>query len=446
MQNPEKVRHLQVMRKKGTRILTLSLLVFLFGETRLQAQVMEALGTFTPYSMFGVGDLVRPGTTLNRSMGGIGAGLRDNRFINYLNPASASARDSLSFMLDFGIMQSNYIDSDGTHKSAYNALSMNHILMSFPIWKTSAMQLGIIPYSHLGYRFVEDESREEILGTIGSFRYYQFGQGSINQAFAAYSATFFRHLSLGVQGTYYFGSLQKNTYIQSLTSSELYGTLKTGYDIVISSFGARFGAQVFGNITPGTSFTLGATFQPAGSLKGDVTRFARVEKGTVIDTVYNTLSEGSHMYIPMEWDVGFSIRSQDRWAFGMDYTQADWRKAEFVQTPGITFEPAMSRTFKAGFEITPDRYSIRYFMRRWTYRMGAYYDKSYMMFNGKQVNSIGITFGASVPVFRWYNSIAVSVDMGQRGSIEDNLVRERYIMLILNFNMHDIWFLKHRYN
>ena len=63
-----------------------------------------------------------------------------------------------------------------------------------------------------------------------------------------------------------------------------------------------------------------------------------------------------------------------------------------------------------------------------------------MMFNGKQVNSIGITFGASVPVFRWYNSIAVSVDMGQRGSIEDNLVRERYIMLILNFNMHDIWF------
>ena len=148
------MRHLQAMLKKGTRILTLSLLVFLFGETRLQAQVMEALGTFTPYSMFGVGDLVRPGTTLNRSMGGIGAGLRDNRFINYLNPASASARDSLSFMLDFGIMQSNYIDSDGTHKSAYNALSMNHILMSFPIWKTSAMQLGIIPYSHLGYRFV----------------------------------------------------------------------------------------------------------------------------------------------------------------------------------------------------------------------------------------------------------------------------------------------------
>ena len=80
------------MRKKGSIVLALGLLVFLLGRIGLQAQNMDALGTFTPYSMFGVGDLVRPGTSLNRGMGGIGVGLRDNRFINYLNPASASAR------------------------------------------------------------------------------------------------------------------------------------------------------------------------------------------------------------------------------------------------------------------------------------------------------------------------------------------------------------------
>lgn len=249
-----------------------------------------------------------------------------------------------------------------------------------------------------------------------------------------------------MQGTYYFGYLQKNTFIQAITSPELYGTLKTGYDITISSFGARFGAQVFGNLAPGTSFTLGATFQPSGVLKGDVTHFARVEKASVIDTVFSNVSPGSQMHIPMEWEAGFSIRKRDSWAFGVDYTRSDWSRSEFAQTPGITFQPATSQTFKAGFEFTPDRYSIRYFMRRWTYRFGAYYDKSYLMLNGKQVNAMGVTFGFSVPVFRWYNSIAVSVDAGQRGSIEDNLIRERYIMLILNFNLHDIWFLKHRYN
>ena len=446
MQNPEKVRHLQVMRKKRSVVSALGLLVFLLGSTTLQAQDMDALGTFTPYSMFGVGDLVRPGTSLNRGMGGIGVGLRDNRYINYMNPASASARDSLSFMLDFGVMQRNFVNTDGPRTSAYNAMSMSHVLMSFPIWKTTAMQLGIIPYSHVGYRFVEDENREDILANIGAFRYYQFGQGSINQAFAAYSATFFRHVSVGVQGTYYFGHLQKNTFIQSLTAPELYGTLKTGYNISVSSFGARFGAQVFGNLAPGTSFTVGATFQPAGLLKGDVTHFARVEKGSAIDTVFANVTQGSQMHIPMEWEVGFSIRKQDSWAFGADYTRSDWSHSQFAQTPGITFEPALSQTVKAGFEFTPDRYSIRYFMRRWTYRFGAYYDKSYLMLNGKQVNAVGITLGFSVPVYRWYNSLAVSIDAGQRGSIEDNLIRERYIMLILNFNLHDIWFLKHRYN
>jgi hypothetical protein len=446
LQNPEKVRHLQAMQKTGIRILVLSLIILLTGTVRSAGQTMDALGTFTPYSMFGVGEVTRPGTSLNRSMGGIGAGLRDNRYINYLNPASASARDSLSFMLDFGLMQNNFINTDGTRSSAYNAFNMHHIIMSFPIWKSSAMQMGIIPYSNVGYRFVEDENRDEILGTIGAYRYYHFGQGNINEAFAAFSATFFRHLAVGVQGMYFFGNIEKNAQAVSVSNPQYYGTIKTGYDIVIRSFGAQLGLQAFGNFSPATSFTIGATFQPAVSLRGDVTRFAKVEKGSVIDTVYSVVNEGSRMAIPMEWTVGFSIRKRDKWVFGMDYTQADWRKSNFTETPGINFQTALSHTFKAGFEFTPDRYSIRYFMRRWTYRMGAYYDQSYMMLNGQQVNAAGVTLGFSVPIYRWYNSIGVSIDAGQRGSIKNNLIRERYVMLILNFNLHDIWFVKHRYN
>jgi len=447
LQNPEKVRHLQAMQKTGISILVFILPFLFIGTGKIQAQAtMDALGTYTSYSMFGVGELLRPGTTLNRSMGGIGTGLRDNRYINYLNPASASSVDSLAFMFDFGLMQNNYINTDGTLTTAYNAFNMHHIILSFPVWRRSAMQLGIVPYSNVGYRFIEDESRDEILANIGAYRYYYYGQGSINQAFVSFSATFFRHLAVGAQGMFFFGNIEKHAQAISLSAPELYGTLKTGYDIVIGSFGAQFGLQAFGNFSPSTTFTVGATFQPRASLRGDVTRFAKVEKGAFIDTVYSQTSQGSQMSIPMEWSVGFSIRKRDKWVLGADYTQSDWRKSIFASTPGINFEPALSRTVKAGLEFTPDRYSIRYYMRRWTYRLGAYYDKSYMMLNGNQVTAMGVTFGFSVPVYRWYNSIAVSVDAGQRGSIENNLIRERYIMLILNFNLHDIWFIKHRYN
>lgn len=446
MQNIEKVRHLQAMRNIVTPLVAFCAISLLFGNQKAVAQSTDALGTFTPYSMFGVGEISRAGTSLNRGMGGIGVGLRDNRYINYLNPAAASAHDTLAFMLDFGLMQNNFYNTDGVRSSAYNVFNMHHIMLSFPVWKSSAMQLGIVPYSNVGYRFIEDETREEILSSVGALRYYHFGQGSINQAFAAYSASFFKHLSLGVQGTYYFGNIERNAQAVSLTSSESYGSLKTGYDMVISSFGAQFGLQAFGNFNPGTSFTVGAKYALSTRLRGDVTRFAHVEKSSVIDTVYSVTTDGASMVIPSEWSVGFSIRKQDKWAFGADYQQSDWTKTNFSDTPGVNFATALSRSVKAGFEFTPDRYSVRYFMRRWTYRVGAYYDQSYMMLNGQQVNATGITFGFSVPIYRWYNAFSVSIDLGQRGSLENNLVRERYAMFILNVNLHDIWFVKHRYN
>ena len=59
-----------------------------------------AYSSYSPYSVFGVGDIARQGTAYNKSMGGVGIASRNNRFINYLNPAAVAARDTLSFMLN----------------------------------------------------------------------------------------------------------------------------------------------------------------------------------------------------------------------------------------------------------------------------------------------------------------------------------------------------------
>ena len=54
-----------------------------------------AYGAYTPYSIFGIGEIRKEGTAFNSSMGGVGIATRNKRFINYLNPASITARDSL---------------------------------------------------------------------------------------------------------------------------------------------------------------------------------------------------------------------------------------------------------------------------------------------------------------------------------------------------------------
>ena len=85
-------------------------------------------------------------------------------------------------------------------------------------------------------------------------------------------------------------------------------------------------------------------------------------------------------------------------------------------------------------------------MKTCTYRAGLYYDQEYYTVNNMSVNTFGITIGATLPVFRLYNGLTLGVDFGQRAANRHDMIRERYVMFNIGFNIHDIWFQKPRYN
>ena len=70
------------------------------------------------------------GTAYNQAMGGIGIGMRDNGYINYTNPAAITARDTLAFMLDFGLNQQNLYTNDNVTKAAYNVFNMQNVALT----------------------------------------------------------------------------------------------------------------------------------------------------------------------------------------------------------------------------------------------------------------------------------------------------------------------------
>ena len=84
--------------------------------------------------------------------------------------------------------------------------------------------------------------------------------------------------------------------------------------------------------------------------------------------------------------------------------------------------------------------------KRVTYRAGAYWDQASCKLDGKAINAVGITLGATLPVFRWSNGLTLGVDFGQRGALTGNMVRERYVNFNIGINIFDIWFLKPMYN
>lgn len=422
-------------------IITLFLAVMGFSAS---AQNTDALGTYTPYSLFGVGELEKQGTSFNKAMGGIGVGVRDNRYINYLNPAAITARDTLSFMFDFGLSQKNFYNTDGKVESAYNTANMQNVVFTAPIYNKSALVVGITPYSNIGYKFRESETDSEIITKYGDIAYEKYGEGSINQLFVGAATNIGDHFSVGAEMLYYFGNLTRNSNVNFVTDLSI-RDINTGWDYRVKALSAKAGIQYFNTVADKLDLTVGATYRFASNLKGDYIRFATaVGSSSATDTIKMEAVPGYKVEIPGEFSLGFSLRKQDKWMIGLDYIMQDWSGSDFGDD--ANFKSCASNSFRLGIEYIPNRYDIRYYLKRVTYRAGAYYDQTYFNIGGNQVEAYGFTFGMSMPIFRWYNALSWSVDMGQRGSLDLNQVRERYVQLNVNLNLHDLWFIKRKYN
>ncbi len=431
-------------------IFVISLLSFV--SLSVSAQTNGSYGAYSPYSVFGIGELSKEGTAYNKSMGGVGIASNSRRFINIMNPASVSNRDSCSFMADFGLQQKNTIFRQNDLRSGNNTFNMYDFVMSFPIYKSSAMMVGITPFSDVGYNIKLKQTDPDIIGNTGNITYNTYGEGSVYQLFVGGAATFWKRLSVGAEAIYYFGTLDK-VYNHDFSNTS-YASLNSGYNLLIRGFTGKFGLQYQQPLGNDLFMVLGATYRMNTNLKGSTTYYENKNTAEIVDTlVYNEMVNGrdNRLKIAGEIGVGVSIRKGEDWSAEFNYLRSDWRNSGMDKYEGYgvegssVFSASVSQSFRAGFEFVPNRNDIRYYLRRCAYRVGAYYEQSYYKLDGNTVNSMGLTFGVTLPVFRMYNGLTLGVDVGQRGSLKTNMVRERYVSFVIGFNIFDIWFQRIRY-
>ena len=409
-------------------------------------------GAYSPYSIYGIGDISKEGTAFNKSMGGVGLATRNRRFINYLNPAAITARDTLSFMADFGLEQSNKVYKQGDIRSAHNTFNIYNFVMSFPIYKSSAFMVGITPYSDIGYDFSSYETDPQIIGQTGNISYDSYGTGSVYQLFAGAGVTFWKRLSIGAEAIYYFGNLDKVTQMNYSSSS--YRSLNSGNDLMVRGTTGKFGLQYEQKLGGDVSMIIGATYKLSTSMKGNSLSYRYATQDGILDTLKHNDTDlhKAALKFADEIGVGISVKGGEKWTAEFNYLRSDWRNCGFDSVDGFsvvsdteTFTSTVSQSFRAGFEIVPNRNDIRYYLRKCAYRAGVYYDQSYYKLNGNNVNSMGLTLGVTLPVFRLYNGLTLGVDLGQRSSTRNNMIRERYATFMIGFNIHDIWFQKVQY-
>ena len=427
------------------------LAVFLVVSVCVSAQD-GTYGAYSPYSVYGIGDISKEGTAYNKSKGGTGIATRNRKFINYLNPAAVTARDSLSFMADFGLVQNNTVFKQGDLKSGHNTFNIYDFVLSFPIYRSSAFMVGITPYSDVGYDFSSIETDPDIIGNTGNISYDSYGNGSVYQAFFGAGVTLWKKLSLGAEAIYYFGNLDKITKMDYTDQS--YRSLNSGSELTIRGVTGKFGLQYEQELGGEVSMTIGATYRMGTNMKGYSTNFRYATQSSVTDSLRHTVDTlgARGMRFGDEIGVGIAVSGGEKWSAEFNYLRSDWRKSGFDSAPGFAvsggsvFSSTVSQSFRAGFEIVPNRNDMRSYLKTCSYRAGAYYDQAYYKLDGNNVNSIGITFGMTLPVFQWHNGITLGVDLGQRSSNRNNMIRERYATFFIGFNIHDLWFRKIQYN
>ena len=279
---------------------------------------------------------------------------------------------------------------------------------------------------------------------------FSAGSGSIYRGFAAFGASLGRRLSLGVQWNYYFGSIEKTYYTTFNDAS--YNSIRNGSVVRLTGSNFKFGVQYEQPIGTKHALTVGATYSLPVKLTGSIESY-RFSSGTAVsDTLsyrMDYLGQDSKVQIPSEIAVGISFQERGRWVATFDYSRSDWSGSGLDNTRSFTasklFTATTAQTFRAGFEIVPNRNDIRYYFNHVAYRVGAYHKKEYYLLDGKQVASTGITLGLTLPIVNNYNGFTIGVDLGQRGSLSGEQIRERYVNISIGFNLYDIWFRKPQY-
>lgn len=422
----------------------------------------EAQIGYSPYSSKGVGDLTSLGNTHNRGMGGVGISNGSSLYYNNANPALLY-RNSLSI---FSIgMAGEYKEISSGDISQTNVIGgFNYAALGLPLMVDRwTLGLGVMPYSTVNYKYNVEES---VIGDPDSRVEKVFeGSGGFNKLFISNGFKLNKNFSLGLTVGYLFGSIKDQVENSLFTNRMVEVREIVGGDTVTSTVPREFqsgGAVSTERLTVGNMYLMGGvayrmflnktsavnvglTYEVGGEQSARLYQNIRSSYSAEnLDFANDTISstKGS-IKLPSTLGIGISYEKAYKWNVGVDILMRDWSNYENYFGNDENFK----NTFKiaAGAEFIPDIASVNSYLKRMTYRIGFSQQKLPYEVNNEAINEFGINFGVSLPV-RNYSSFDLAFELGQRGSSDQNLIKENYFQVYLGITFNDKWFLRRKFD
>lgn len=393
--------------------------------------------TVSPYSRFGYGLLADRTNTVQKAMGGVGYAMRSGRQINFMNPASYAAMDSLTFLFDMGLDIQTLHTTEGEESGNNFTGGLDYITIQAPLAKWISASLGMMPVSTVGYKFGDEITDGETAHQ---------GTGDLNLLYLGVGVKPFKGFSVGMNVGYLFGTLINSDYVYA-TNPETGASSTSLFErqTEIRDYDLRFGIQYGFTIANDHEIGLGVVYEPQKSLRGHAMGIKYdVSSETKPDTLAN-LRLRDHAKFPELWGAGISYGWQNRFLAEVDFTYQPWKGISYANIP--EFGDATSQfsdrwRVGAGFQyITRPRGS---WFQRINYRLGAYYTHDYITVAGNNIEEYGVTLGFGLPAIASKTMINLSLEYRNRRAKPAQLVKEDYFMVTLGVNFNELWFWRNK--
>ena len=401
--------------------------------------------TNSPYSQFGLGDLTDQSVSFNKGMNGVGLGMHRGNEVNPMNPASYSSVDSLTFLFDAGMSGQITNYSENGKKFSAKSGGFDYVSALFRAFKNVGVSFGVLPYSNIGYDYLQTGILDDRDETEVASQYS--GEGGLHQMYIGAGFRPIKPLSVGFNLSYLWGDYSRS--MATVESSNL-SVLAKEYRADISSYKLDFGVQFDLPLNKKDYLTLAAVWSPGHSLKSDPECLIGNVKTSIskADTTTYVISDG--LKIPTTFGFGVAYHHAQNLRVGADLHIQKWGSVDY---PSFDSE-AKTYTMKSGLlkdsyrlnlggEWTPNPMARSVF-KRIQYRAGVGMVTPYYYINGKEgPKEFSASLGFGIPIANGYNNRSVLHISGQfvRRSA-DNLIKENMFRLNIGFTFNEKWFAK----
>lgn len=425
----------------------------------------------SPYSRYGIGDLVPNTNIINRGMGGLSAAYTDPLSINFNNPASYSgfqaileenskkvARGRVLFDVGINIESRTLREPDQPQKfTASNAL-FSYVQLGIPVKKNWGLSLGLRPISRVSYKIgqrdlIIDPSTNQPIDS--AFTEYSGNGGmylaSVGTGFAI------KNFSIGGSVGYLFGNKEFSTRRAFINDTVAYYSSNHATQSSYGNIHFNLGAQYKIKISTNNSLTLGVYGNAQNTLSGsqDIIRetFTRTADGgdIRIDSVRVQEDIRGEVIYPSTIGAGILYEKaptmqQGGWLIGVDYIKTNWDDFRFF---GKTDNVQSTGEVRIGGQIRP-KPTTNYWSNV-SYRAGVSFGDDYITVQ-RPLSQFGMSVGFGLPLANFsrigqtqFSIINVAMEYNKRGN-NDNLLKENLFRLSLGLSLSDLWFIKRRYD